>query len=264
MASIFMKRLTAKYGGDNITGEKYQEVIKDILAHNNEKSARAVGRLSNETYKKSLQKLSADKAKTVKLPDMSEVLPKKSVFLIKGQHHANLITDTLRDKLQKDLRETLKEYQGTGEKRLETQRGRTTGKLNPALIKSFQDRITGTFEEYTKRDKTTGVPPQIRAIAVTEVRSTIGMIKEKYNDELLRKNPNIEMMKTWIHNRSMSKKPRSGHIQLNKKTIPNDEFFQVPNKTGGYDFMKRPHDPDAPPSQVIGCNCEIIYKARVT
>jgi hypothetical protein len=263
MASIFFKRLKDKYGSENISGGKYQEVIKDILAHNNKKSARAIGRLSNQNYKDSLKKIGKKKATTVKLPDLTEVLPKQSVFLIKGQQNSKLITGTLRDRLQKDLRATLQEFDGTGKKRIEVQRGRTTGKINPELIKSFQDRITKTFEGYTKRDGKTGVPPNISAIAVTEIRSVIDSTREQYNRKLVEKNPQIEMVKTWIHNRSLSKVPRKGHLQMHNKTIPLDGFFQVPRKDQGYDFMSRPHDPDAPADQNIHCNCEAIYKAKI-
>ncbi len=263
MATIFYNRLKEKYGSENISGEKYQEVITDILAHNNEKSSRAIGRLSTNNYKDSLKKLSKKKAKTVKLPDLTDVLPKQSVFLIKGQQSSKLITNTLRDRLQKDLRATLNLFDGTGKQRIEIQRGRTTGKLNTELIKNFQDRITKTFEGYTKRDGKTGVPPNISAIAVTEVRSFIDSTREQYNRELVKKNPQIEMVKTWIHNRSLSKVPRNGHVKMHNKTIPLDGFFQVPREDRGYDFMSRPHDPDAPADQNIRCNCEAIYKAKI-
>lgn len=264
MSSIFFKRLKDKYGDENITGGKYQLVINDILAHNNEKAGRAINRLSNIHYNKQLKKLSKKKAAIVKLPQLDEVLPKRSVFIIKGQQNSKLISDTLRDKLQRDLRNTLKEFDGTGKKRMEIQRGITTGKLNVELIKVFQERIKKTFDTYTKADKTTGVPPQVRNIAVTEIRSTIDAIKAEYQDQLLAKNPQLEMTKTWIHNRRLSKEPRKPHQALHLKTIKMNEQFRVGRPDGkGFDLMDRTHDPEAPANQNIGCSCETIYKAKI-
>lgn len=34
-----------------------------------------------------------------------------------------------------------------------------------------------------------------------------------------------------------------------------DDMFFVPNAAGGLDEMMHPHDPNAPPAQIIGCSC---------
>ena len=106
MSSIFFKRLEGKYNTESIKGKikgkKYEKVINEILAHNTEKIAKTTLRLSNTQYQKSIKKLK--RAKTVKLPNISEVLPKKSVFLIKGAENGKLLSQTLRIKLQRDLR----------------------------------------------------------------------------------------------------------------------------------------------------------------
>jgi len=264
MASSFFRRLTQKYDSENLKGKKYQKVINEIIAHNSEKIGSVINRLTNKNYKESLKKLSKEKTKTVKLPDLSEVLPKQSVFLIKAADSGKVISDTLRSRLEKDLRGALGEFDGTGKKRMEIQRGTATGKINPELIKLFQEKITGTFENYTKRDKKTGVPSNVKNIAVTEIRSTIGLIKDSYIAKLKEKNPNLVFIKTWIHNRGLSKKPRQYHIEMNGVTIWEDEKFKVPRGDGsGFDYMTRPHDPEAPLGQIIGCNCDYIIKARI-
>lgn len=264
MASIYFQRLTDKYGEDNLTGKKYQAMIKEILAHNNEKAGKAVGRLSGENYKNSVKKLNKETAKTVKLPDISNVLPKRSVFMIKAADSGKSISQTLRTDLERNLRDTLKQFQGTGKPQMEIQRGRTTGKLNPELIKVFQDKITKTFESRTKKDPKTGVPPNVRNIAVTEIRSTVGAIKEKYNRQLMKDNHNIIMTKTWLHNRRLSKVPRQSHMNLHGVSVGMDEKFTVSREDGsGYDYMSRPHDPAAPAEQNIGCSCELLYKAKI-
>lgn len=264
MASIFFKRLVNKYGKTKLKGKKYQAMITEILAHNNEKAANAVNRLTAQNYKDSVKKLSKKKEKVVKLPDTSEVLPKRSVFIIKGADSGKAVTDKLRDMLQKDLRDTLKKFDGTGKSRMEIQRGETTGKINNELVKMFEEQIQGTFTNYTKRDPRYGVPKNIHNIAVTEIRSTVGMIKAEYKNELYKKNPNLKGTKTWKHNRSLSKKPRLSHIEQHDITIDdNDKFMVGREDKSGFDFMDRPHDPTAPPGQNITCNCDIIYRAMV-
>ena len=262
MASAFFKRLAKKYGTENIKNKKYEAVIQDILVHNNEKTSRAIARMSNDNYKNQLKKLNKKKQKVVKLPDISDVLPKRSVFLIKAAEQGKMITDTLRTRLEKDLRDTLRKFQETGESKMEIQRGRTTGKINKKLIQEFQKSITGTFESYTKKDKKTGVPGNIRNIAVTEIRSTVGDIKAEYNWVFLEKNPGVKMTKAWLHNRRLSKVPRKPHMALDRVTIPIQEKFKVDReKEAGYDMMDRPHDPAAPAHQKIGCSCDCVYKA---
>ena len=263
MASVYFERLKKKYGKHNLTGAKYNALIQKILVHNNEKMSNAVLRLSDSHYKTSIKKLSKTKQKTVKLPDVSEVFPKRSVFLIKAAESGESITDTLRTRLEKDLRDTLKKHTGKGLPQMEIQRGKATGKINPELIKEFQQRIQKTFESNTKRDPKTGVPPNVRNIAVTEIRSTVNSLKAKYNTVLLRDNPHMKMVKQWIHNRQLSKVPRETHMAMHKKTVPANTMFKVPRKEGGFDLMRRPHDPDAPADQVCGCSCDVLYKASL-
>jgi len=263
MASSFFRRLVEKFGDADLTGSRYQSLISKILAHNNEKIGRAIGRLSKKNYKKSVQKLSKEKAKTVKLPDVSDVLPKRSVFIIKGAEQGQIISNTLRDRLQRDLRNTLKDFEATGQGKMEIQRGKATGKINPKLIDMFQNKIQDVFTGYTKKDPRTGIPRQVKNIAVTETRSTINTIKKEYNQELLKRNPDMVMTKTWLHNRRLSKKPRQEHIDMNGITVNFNDKFKVASATGGFDLMDRPHDPDAPAEQVIGCNCDYVVKAQL-
>lgn len=264
MASTYFKRLEKKYGKTNLHNQKYNSLIKEILAHNNEKIYKKTGRMTNSHYQANVRKLSKTKQKTIKLPDLQDVIPKRSFFLIKAAEKGNYISDTLRSRLEKDLRESIKEFQKTGQPKMEIQRGKATGKINPALIAEFQKKIMKTFESYVKKDKLTGVPGNIRNIAVTEIRSTVGMLKDEYKRELLRRNPHIKMTKTWIHNRRLSKKPRKTHMALHNTTKPVEVKFRVDRDDGsGYDLMDRPHDPAADLSNVIGCSCDMIYKAVI-
>ena len=264
MASTYFKRLEKKYGKHDLHNQKYNKLIKEILAHNNEKVSNALGRLTAGHYQENVRKLSKKKQQILKLPDIKSVIPKRSVFLIKAAEQGDFISDTLRTRLEKDLRSTLEEFQKTGQSKMEIQRGKATGKINPELIKLFQGKITGTFENYVKKDKLTGVPGNIRNIAVTEIRSTVGMIRDEYKRELLRRNPHIKMEKTWIHNRRLSKVPRANHMRMHNVTIPVEQKFKVDREDGiGYDMMDRPHDQNAPAKQKIGCSCDCVYRTII-
>jgi hypothetical protein len=232
--------------------------VNEILAHNNEKIARAIGRVNQKKYQTNVKKLSPSRQQLIKLPDLEKVLPKRSVFIIKGAEQGSFMSDTLRSRLEKNLRSNIEAFQKAG--KLETR----TGKINPELIKSFQSDIKNTFESYTKRDKKTGVPPQIRNIAVTEIRSTIAMVKDNYNREVLKKNPGAIIEKEWVHNRMLSKVPRKSHMAMNGKRVLINEKFQVKREGSNIiDIMDRPHDPNAVPEQVIGCSCDCKYRTVI-
>lgn len=259
---MFFKRLERIYGSELLKNEKYQEMITQILAHNNEKASKAIGRLQKIQYENDVKRMRRNKAKTIKLPDIQNVIPKRSVFLIKGADSGKMISETLRDSLQKDLRKSLEAFQKSGKPKMEFQAGRATGKINPELITHFQESIIKTFESRTKRDPKTGVPPNVRNIAVTEIRSTVNMVKENYKSHFLNENPQMRAVKTWLHNPGLSKIPRENHRKMHKVTVEDQVRFAVPKPEGlpGYDFMDRPHDPTAGPKQIIGCSCDIVYK----
>lgn len=263
MASTFFKRLKDKYGSENLKGKKYRSLVSEIIERNSTKVGRGVARLSNTHYSDKIKSL-GKKGGVVQLPVADEVLPKRAITLRKAAQSGKSITQTLQTELQNNLRQTLLEHDEKGKPRLETK----TGKINQELVKKFREKITNTFESRTKRDKKTGVPPNVKQIATTEVRSTINDIKENYNRELLKRNPGSTMMKTWLHNRQLSKKPRIGHMELNKKEVVMDEKFKVnvynhKGKRTGTVLMDRPHDSRAPADEVIGCNCDIVYKLIV-
>lgn len=263
MASTFFKRISERYGDENIKGGRYGRIVREILNENNTKTQNKIFRLTNESHKKSLKGFSKEKAKTIKLPISEDVISKR-LSILKSAEHGKQITESLRDQLQRNLRDTMKEFSGTGENKMEIQRGRTTGKINPKLIKDFQDRIQETFVSRTKKDPETGVPGNVRNIAVTEIRSAIDDIKQTYTERLLEKNPNLEATKTWLQNKSLSRVPRKGHGRVNGTTIQKNEKFKVYREDlKNFDYMDRPHDPDAILEQKIGCSCDIIYKARI-
>jgi hypothetical protein len=199
-------------------------------------------------------------------------VPPRALSVLKAAESGKMITETLRDSLTRDLRQTLDEFSATGKDSYVRQAGKTAGRINPQLVKQFEEKIQGKFNSYTKRDKSLGMPVDVHRIAVTEVRSAINNTKKLYIDKVLEKNPDIEARKKWIHNKALSKEPRRGHMQLNNKTVGINDLFKVPNykmqkgkmRLTGHDMMKHPHDVNAPADQIIQCNCDwdIIVSRR--
>lgn len=266
MAKIHVNRITDKLGiaADELSGQNYREVMTEVIFQNTSNIGRAVGRLTNANYEKqivNLRKKGRLKEKVVLLPSLDEVLPKRSVAVTKSADSGKQITQTLSDRMNKSLRDTLKQWKADG-KPLEIMSGRNVGKINPELINEFEKSITGVFHDYTRKDPSIGVPANVRGIAITEIRTNIDATKGAYHTELERKNiDTMKMTKTWIQNRSFSMKPRVEHSAVNGVTIARSELFKVPNPNGGFDLMSHPHAAGAPPEQNINCNCDAVYKA---
>jgi len=271
MAKIYLNRLAKKYGinPNDVSGTNYQTLMNDILARNTKNIAETTGKLSDSHWSKALGKVST-KEKRFTMPDLSEVLPENQVYIKKTAESGQLITNTLRDRLSEDLTSALNEFRTkkTDEQAFIRRRGTQAGTINPKVIDLFQQKITETFENYTKKDPKYGIPSNIKTIAVTEARSAINDIKEAYTNDLVKKNPNVKMRKKWIQNKSLSKVPRQGHGVVNGQVIDKNVKFLVPlfDKDGRLvetTPMERPHDPNARLEQIIGCNCDIEYFAEV-
>lgn len=265
MAKIHVNRVAESLGlsPDEMSGMNYQDLMSEVLDKNTRNIQRAVGRMTNTNYEKqivNLKKKGRLKEKVVLLPSMEDVFPKRSVAVVKAAESGKLVTQTLADRMNKSLRDTMKSWQASG-KPFEVPTGRNAGKIDPRLIQEFEKDITGVFQEYTKRDPSTGVPGNVRQIAITEIRTNIDSIKSEYHKQLERKNAgNIESTKTWKQNRGLSKEPREYHTAVDGVTVLRNSPFLVPNPNGGFDRMMHPHDPTAPPEQTIGCSCDVIYK----
>ena len=269
MAKVHLDRIKKRYGW---TGGKYQALMQMILAHNSEGIANAVGRMKVGRMKDQVKRM-GPKWRTLTLPALGDVIPKRSVFIRKGADHGALLADSLRDKLTKNLRDAMTEFETkAGKPGYVKLTGPRKGRVNEEFVNFFEGKIRETFEAYTKVDPSIGVPTNIRAIAITETRGTINEVKHDYFARLAEKNPDIQVRKRWIHNPQLSEKePRPGHHEMDKKTIEIDDLFEVPayekidgewEETGGITLMAHPHDPHAGPEEVISCHCDMDYVAR--
>jgi hypothetical protein len=276
MAKIYTDRIIQKFGLEpnpdgSWKGLKYSDVCARIISHNTDNIARKIIKTNQDSWNKASLKIST-KEKRFIVPDQSDILPKRAPHIIKAADSGKLISQTLRDELTKNLRDSLNQFTPvTGEQTYITRRGAKAGRINPKVIKQFQDKITDTFQNYVKKDPSIGMPPNIATIAITEMRNTITTTKHLYMETLRSKNPDVKFKKIWIQNKGLSNHFRKSHNAVNGKTIDIDDKFKVPEykkiagkwvRTGNIIEMDRPYDPDAPLSEKIGCSCDIEHIAQ--
>lgn len=249
MAKFHLDRLKEKFGW---SGGNYRALMQKIIEMNSLSMARATGRISKENFQKTAAKVRTKETRLV-LPDVTEAIPKRSVFARKAAQDGKLLTDNLRDRVTKSLRQTLTAFSPeTGEPAYQIRTGAKKGRVNPRLVENFQASITEDFRGYTRVDPRYGVPANIHSIAVTEVRSVADEMKWQYARALQLKNTDFALRKKWVHNKALSEQPRPHHMSANGKTVGFFEAFQLSNGAS----LMYPHDPDADAEEVIGCNCD--------
>lgn len=268
MAKFKLDWIAERYPNIVMSGGNYTALMGQIIAHQTERIAKKTLEVSQESFQKVLGKV-IDEKRFV-LPNISEALPKQSIFLRKGAEKGKLLTDTLRDKLNKDMRAALREFDLTNETSIVQRRGEMAGRVSTKMIRKFKEQISKTFESYTKKDpKFGGVPRNIKTIAITEIRSAVNDIKHQYVTRMVNENPDYEVEKKWIHNGHLSQQSRPGHVRLSRmKPIGEGDYFQLPTyekvngkfrPTGQFLQALHPHDPRLPGDEIINCNCDSEY-----
>lgn len=214
---LTLKKLAKKYGVD-IEGATYAKVVQEIINENVARASKKMGDLSNRRMKQAF----ADSIKDgiVDLP--AYAIP--NVTVRKGAEDGKMITDTLRDTLTRGLRKAITDNPNDTEK----------------AIVQMQSHVKDTFTTYTTS--------HAKMIAVTEVRSSVDLSKAEYIRELINRNPNkLRVTKKWIHHDHLVKVPRLTHKAIDGEKV----LFNQPFSIG----LMYPHDPNAPASEVIGCQC---------
>lgn len=264
--NVHLDRLYQRYGW---TGGKYRTLMDHIIQQNAESLYRAVGRLKVAKFRTHAQSRLGSQFKAVALPDVTEVIPKQSVFIRKGAEQGKLMADDLRRKLSDDLRQLMLEHRSkTGLPTYVRRRGEKKGRVSEELAKEFEAKIRSTFAGWTQRDPEIGVPPNVRTIAVTETQAAVNEVKAAYFHRMAAKNPEAQALKRWKHNPHRSKEPREGHAEVDGKTIPIDELFDVPRYDAEGNLvavvrMDHPHDPNGAAEDVINCHCDVDYLMRI-
>lgn len=226
----------------------YSQLMANVLANNSRKVAATVANISDDHYKKAISK----KTGKIVLPRVEELIPRKSMVLNKTVQDSRLITSTLRNALITDLRTSLEENRST------LASGKNAGRVNPKLVDAFKDKITETFSNYVEENPRLDMPANIHTIAVGEVRSMVNQTKDNYTKEFVKQNPQFTMMKRWLHNPKLSRKPRPHHAEAEEDYvdgIPVNENFVLSTGVS----LRYPHDPKAPIEEVAGCNCDVEY-----
>lgn len=216
-ARLTLKKLAKKYGVD-IKGATYTKVVQEIINENVARASKKMGNLSNRRMKQAF----ADGIKDgiVDLPAYAI----SNLTVRKGAEDGKMITDTLRDVLTRGLRKAITDNPNNTEK----------------AIAQMQSHIKDTFTTYTTS--------HARMIAVTEVRSSVDLSKAEYVRELIARNPNkLRVTKKWVHHDHLVKTPRLTHKAIDGEKV----LFNQPFSIG----LMYPHDPNAPASEVIGCQC---------
>ena len=214
---LTLKKLAKKYGVD-VEGATYAKVVQEIINENVARASKKMGSLSNRRMKQAF----ADSIKDgiIDLPDYA--IP--NVTVRKGAEDGKMITDTLRDALTRGLRKAITDNPNDTEK----------------AIAQMQSHIKDTFTTYTTS--------HAKMIAVTEVRSSVDLSKAEYVRELVARNPNkLRVTKKWVHHDHLVKIPRPTHKAIDGEKV----LFNQPFSIG----LMYPHDPNAPASEVIGCQC---------
>jgi len=257
MAKIYLDRILKKFAW---TGHSYRVLMSGLIADNAQRIHNSVLQVDHKILENQMKKVRV-KEQALNLPRLSDVIKPQSQWTRKGADRGKLITDNLKDKLSKDLRTILDkpEYM--------RQRGKLTGTLKNQALLDMRETMKETFRNYTKVDPTIGIPKNIKAIVSTELRSVINQTKDEYNQKLLRANPDIVIMKKWIHNGNVwgSKDyvPRRHHKNLHGETIPLSENFEIKDEKKNITYRAPyPHYETLPPEQVINCNCEIQTLVR--
>ena len=214
---ITLKKLAKKYGVD-VEGATYTKVVQEIINENVARASKKMSSLSNRRMKQAF----ADSIKdgVVDLPAYAI----SNLTVRKGAEDGKMITDTLRDVLTRGLRKAITDNPNDTEK----------------AIAQMQSHIKDTFTNYTTS--------HAKMIAVTEVRSSVDLSKAEYVRELIARNPNkLRVTKKWIHHDHLVKVPRLTHKAIDGEKV----LFNQPFSIG----LMYPHDPNAPASEVIGCQC---------
>lgn len=214
---LTLKKLAKKYGVD-IEGATYAKVVQEIINENVARASKKMGDLSNRRMKQAF----ADSIKDgiVDLPAYAI----SNLTVRKGAEDGKMITDTLRDVLTRGLRKAITDNPNDTEK----------------AITQMQSYIKDTFTTYTTS--------HAKMIAITEVRSSVDLSKAEYVRELVARNPNkLRVTKKWVHHDHLVKVPRPTHKAIDGEKV----LFNQPFSIG----LMYPHDPNAPASEVIGCQC---------
>lgn len=214
---LTLKKLAKKYGVD-IKGLTYNQLVQDIITDNSLRASKKIHQLSTRRMNNAFDE--SVSMGIIQLPEYA--VP--AVTLRKAAQDGRMITDTMRNVLTRGLRQAITDNPNNTEQ----------------AISQMQQYIKDTFDTYTTS--------HAKMIAVTEVRSSVDLTKNQFAQELINRNEGkLSITKQWIHHDSLVKTPRDNHKAIDGEKVP----FSSPFSIG----LMYPHDPQAPVSEIINCQC---------
>jgi hypothetical protein len=272
MAKIHESRIVKKYGDIK---DKFSGFMEKILLRNYEDIRRKTITIQSSLL---TNQLKAVKQEIAQQKNLSETMRKirvqehainipvsiadaRIIWAEKAKERGKMISDSLKEQITNNIKSVISKPEYT------RARGKLTGTLKDQAILDVRDRMKKTFKNYTKVDSTIGIPRNIKAIVTTETRSIVNQTKHDYTQRLINDNPDISVIKRWIHSGNVwgakNYKPRRYHKALHGTEIPFDQKFKIRDeKTSMVYLAYRPHDDSLPAEQVIGCQCNLQYIAR--
>lgn len=257
--SLHLDRLKRRHGW---TGESYRDLVKAILARGIGETSKTAASFQRAALSESARRAGASLTGNLLLPPAEGAALSRDAVLRKAAQDGDLVTDTLRDRLQRRLRRELADFYSKPGAKLE--RGEERGRIGPGTVDRFERAVREVLEPYCRR-MGKPAPSNCRAIADTEVRSSASLAKEAYAQSVANANASrFRVYKVWRHRPQLSKEPRDGHAEVDGQRRALGDAFRVPltdskGRTTGYTSMMHPHDPSAPLEQVISCHCECDY-----
>ncbi len=252
--AIDWARLKTNYK-DNWSGDNYQELIHKIIVENQKKISQSVLKSDQDRLHNNLNKIlpKGTDTKTLKIPDIDYAL-KRSSTLIKAADNSKLMSITRREEIRKVIKNVLTENP------VQTQ----AGTIRKDISRKVETGLRDYFDGYTKNSPPYGIPKNLHAIAVTETRSVVNNARREYMQMAKAElEDECTILKSWVHNGTLSKHARSPHVSLAKsRPIELDQKFLVKSAEGKTHFADGPHDYALPPSEVINCSCEIRYSIK--
>ena len=244
------KRLQNRYGKGVFEGNSLADISKLIIEKNTENVAHAIATTDQRrlrTNLKRVQPASAGRSKKLVFPDVSNVI-RRSKTLIKAAEDGDVLSTTLRTRMQRAVKRTLFEHG------VSTTRGTVPKRLATDLKKA----MTKAFKPYTKKNARLGMPAHVARIAITEARFAANTIRREYTEQLAAQNPDWEVRKKWNHNRS--RHPRENHLRMHGREVSLASSFKFRTAKGKITTISGPYDPRLGPDDIVGCHCELTYK----
>jgi hypothetical protein len=245
--AVDTKALRKKYGINLDKAGGYSAMFSEILAEARQTAMTESGRRAQDQIGRQAK---------VKPPTINFTIPANK----KAQRQSKIIRENLKKELMRNFKRAAEEHRKAGGKAIEYREGQ------PGLHTSFKDRLFGALhrvmDSFINPTPGMGLPGALAGIVSTETGSALNDGVDVYINRYREDHPSDTIFKTWKQHRELSAVPRKNHALVNNKTLRWEAPFKVPDGKGGFDFMDRPHAPNAPLGNVINCHCTLDFKIK--